>query len=69
MVRQNLFFPLLTLEEGKITENMETFELYEEKMDEKDQKWEKRYKLEYLVVVNMLGAIAMILKGVGSVVA
>ena len=42
---------------GKLTDNIEKLEMYEKKLDKKDQKKEKTFKLELILVLSLLGTI------------
>ena len=42
---------------GKLTDNIEKLEMYEKKMGKKDQKKEKTFKLELILVLSLLGTI------------
>ena len=42
---------------GKLTDKIEKLEMYEKKLDKKDQKKEKTFKLELILVLSLLGTI------------
>ena len=51
--------------EGKISEDMKKIENFEEKTREKEERKEKTFRLEFIIVVNMFGMLAlMVITGV-----